>query len=138
MSGAGPRGKPANPEGRRTMANGVERRHFARLTIPARFRDYARQIRPVRLLELSAGGARVEHRAPLYAGLLCVVDLQPALGQGSLTGRIVWTTLCRDEQPLEGERQIHYRSGLTWTGLTRGQQERLATALEILKAVQQG
>ncbi len=118
------------------MAKGVERRHSIRLTIPAQFSDHEGQFRELRLLELSAGGARVEHRAPLHAGLLCLGDLPPALGHGSLTGRILWTTLYRNEQTLEGEQQHYYRSGLMWIGLTPGQQERLATALEILTAAQ--
>ena len=120
------------------MANRPERRHLARLTIPARFSDRALEQQPVRLLDLSPKGARVEHPDRLHVGLQCLVDLPPALGRGSLNGRIVWTKLHRNEQTLEGKRQHYYRSGLTWTGLTPKQQGTLAAALELLTAAQEG
>jgi hypothetical protein len=120
------------------MANGAERRHSARLTIPARLSDRRTQLEPVRLLDLSRAGARVEHLAPLEAGLLCLVDLPAALGRGSLTGRVVWSKLHRSERDLEGEQRRYFHSGLTWTEFTPGQQERLTAALEILKVAQNG
>ncbi len=118
------------------MAKGVERRHSARLAIPSQFSDHGGQLQAVRLLELSSAGARVEHLAPLEAGLLCLVDLPPALGRGSLTGRVVWSRLHRHEQTPEGERRRYFQSGLTWTEFTPGQQERLGAALDILKTTQ--
>jgi len=120
------------------MANGTERRHGARLTIPAQLSDRKTHLEPVRLLDLSRAGARVEHLAPLAAGLLCLVDLPAALGRGSLTGRVVWSKVHRSERDLEGERRRYFHSGLTWTEFTPGQQERLTAALEILKAAQKG
>jgi len=91
----------------------------------------------VRLVDLSLEGARIEHPKRLNAGLMCFIDLPPALGHGSLSGRIVWTKLHRNEQTLEGKRQHYYRSGLTWTGLTPEQQGTLAAALELLKVAQE-
>jgi len=120
------------------MATGVERRHSARLTIPSQFGDHGGQLQAVRLLKLSSAGARVEHLAPLQAGLLCLVDLPPALGRGSLTGRVVWSKLHRTEHSLEGEQRRYFQSGLTWTEFTPGQQERLTAALQILTAGQKG
>ena len=120
------------------MANRPERRHLARLTIPSRFSDRELALQPVRLVDLSPKGARVEHPDRLNVGLMCLVDLPPALGRGSLNGRIVWTKLHRNEQTLEGKRQHYYRSGLAWIGLTPKQQGALAAALEILKVAQEG
>ena len=88
----------------------------------------------MRLLELSAQGARIEHPDTLNTGLMCFIDLPPGLGRGTLSGRVVWTKLQRSEQTLEGERQSYYQSGLTWTELTPGQQSKLATALHTLQA----
>jgi len=119
------------------MAKGVERRHSARLTIPSQFGDPGGQLQPVRLLELSSAGARVEHLAPLQAGLLCLVDLPPALGRGSLTGRVVWSRLQRTEHSLEGTQRRYFQSGLTWTEFTPGQLGALTAALGILKAAQE-
>ena len=119
------------------MATRPERRHLARLTIPARFSERAIEQQSVRLVDLSPKGARVEHPDRLHVGLMCLVDLPPALGRGSLNGRIVWTKLQRTEQSLEGKRQHYYRSGLTWTGLTPEQQGMLAAALKLLTAAQE-
>jgi len=60
----------------------------------------------------------------------------PALGRGSLSGRIVWSKFHRTEHSLEGERRRYFQSGLTWAGLTPGQFSALAAALVILKATQ--
>jgi len=119
------------------MAKGVERRHLARLTIPSRFSGRGLEQQPVCLVDLSPQGARVEHPDRLNVGLVCLVDLPPALGRGSLNGRIVWTKLHRNEQTVEGRRQRYYRSGLTWTGLTPEQQSALMAALELLTAAQE-
>ncbi len=92
----------------------------------------------MRILEHSAGGARVEHLAPLPTGLLCVVDLPPALGRGSLSGRIVWTKLHREERTLEGTRQRYFQSGLIWAGVTPERLGALTAALDLLKAAPEG
>jgi hypothetical protein len=116
------------------MAPRSERRYSARLSVPSqvRGRDRARQL--VHLVDLSREGARIEHADPLNTGLLCFIDLPPALGRGTLSGRIVWTRLHRDEQELDGARQRTYRSGLSWTGLTPPQQATLTAALQRLQA----
>ena len=118
------------------MATPPERRHLARLTIPSQFSARELALQPVRLLELSLHGARIEHPDPLNKGLMCFVDLPFALGRGTLSGRIVWTKLHRNERTLEGTRQRYYRSGLSWIGLTPAQQGALAAALELLQAAQ--
>jgi hypothetical protein len=120
------------------VAKGVERRHSARLLIPSQFRGHGGQLQSARLLDLSSAGARVEHPAPLRAGLLCVVDLPPALGRGSLSGRVVWSKLHHTEHNLEGERRRYFQSGLAWDGLTPEQLGALTAALELLKAAQEG
>ena len=119
------------------MSKERERRHLARLTIPARFSARPLEPQSVRLVDLSPKGARVEHPNRLNVGLMCLVDLPPTLGRGSLYGRIVWTKLHRNEQTLEGKRQQYYRSGLAWTELTPEQQGTLAGALALLKVAQE-
>ncbi len=119
------------------MGTRRERRHVARLTIPPQFSDRELEQHQVRLLELSPEGARIEHSAPLNTGLMCFIDLPRALGRGSLSGRIMWTRLHRDEQTLEGKQHRYYQSGLGWTGLTPEQQGALAAALDILQAAQE-
>ena len=120
------------------MAKGVERRRSARLTLPSQFSDHGLAVQRIRLVDLSPEGARIEHRDPLQPGMPCGVDLPLALGRGRLTGRVVWTTLHRNEQTLEGERQQYYRSGLIWTWAAPGELGALKNALRILKAAQEG
>jgi hypothetical protein len=91
------------------------------------------ELRLVRIIDLSPEGARIEHAGHLHEGLGCFVDLPPALGRLRLTGRVVWTRLHKGEQTLEGDRNLYYQSGLTFTGITPEQQAGLAAALQILK-----
>ncbi len=70
----------------------------------------------------------------MHEGVVCYVDLPPALGRVRLTGRVMWTRLRGSEQTLEGNRRHHHQSGIEFTGLTPEQQTALAAALETLKA----
>jgi hypothetical protein len=120
------------------MSRNPERRHSARLTIPPQFRDHGAESQSVRLVDLSAGGARVEHTDPLHAGLPCVVELPPALGGGRLRGRVVWTRLHHVENSVEGGQRRYSQSGLVWVGFTPEQLGALAAALEVLQTAQEG
>jgi hypothetical protein len=120
------------------MAKGRERRQSARITVPSGFSVPGRASQRIRLVELSAAGARMEHPHPLQAGVVCFVELPPRLGGGTFRGRIVWTAVHRDEQTPEGDRHRYYQSGLAWDGLTPEQLGALAAALEILTAAQEG
>ena len=119
------------------MAKGLDRRHVARLPVPSQFSARGLALQPVRLIDLSPKGARIEHSDPLNEGLRCVIDLPPTLGRGTLSGRVVWIRLHHIEQSLEGKQQHYYRSGLAWNGLTPEQQGTLAAALELLKVAQE-
>jgi PilZ domain-containing protein len=110
-----------------------DRRRVARLTVPRHLTGLGLELRLVRLLDLSAQGARIEHPEHLHEGLVCYVDLPPALGRLRLTGQVVWTRLHKGEQTYEGESRVYYQSGLAFVGLTPEQQRKLAVALEILK-----
>jgi len=115
------------------MVEPPERRHVARLSIPSRLGGVELELRLVRLLDLSPEGARIEHAGHLHEGLGCFVDLPPSLGRLRLTGRVVWTRLHKGEQTLEGDRNLYYQSGLTFTGVTPEQQTALAAALHTLR-----
>jgi len=111
-----------------------DRRQTVRLTIPAQFFTGPDvELRPVRLLDLSLMGVRIEHAEPLHEGVVCHVDLPPALGRASLTCKVVWTRLHKREQTVEGDTRVSYQSGLTFIRLTPEQQAKLADALQILE-----
>ncbi len=107
-----------------------ERRHKARLTVPSSLGGFELDHRLVRLLDLSAEGARIEHTGHLPEGLRCYVELPPALGRARLPCRIVWSRRFKAAQTLEGETYAYYRSGLAFAGLTPAQQAALADALD--------
>ncbi|MFI5342157.1 MAG: PilZ domain-containing protein [Candidatus Methylomirabilales bacterium] len=115
------------------MVEKSERRRVARLTVPSHLGGFELEIRLVQLLELSSEGARIEHAEHLHEGLVCFVDLPPALGRVRLTGEVVWTRLHKGEQTFEGDKHLYYQSGLVFIGITPEQQTALAAALEILR-----
>jgi len=114
------------------MVDTSKRRRVARLTVPSHSGGVERELRQVRILELSAEGARIEHLGHLHEGLVCFVDLPPALGRVRLTGQVVWTRLRKSEQTFEGDKHVYYQSGLAFVGITPEQQTALAAALKIL------
>ncbi|HWU39532.1 MAG TPA: PilZ domain-containing protein, partial [Candidatus Acidoferrum sp.] len=111
-----------------------DRRQAVRLTVPWHLGGPGVESRLVRLLELSSRGARIEHPERLNEGLVCYVDLPPALGRVLLTGKVVWTKLHKGEQTFEGEKHSYYQSGIFFVGITSEQKTALASALEILRA----
>jgi hypothetical protein len=107
---------------------------MARLPVPRQLRGPELELHLVHLLDLSALGARIEALEPLREGGVCYVNLPSALEPVRLTGRIVWTGVRGSEQTLEGDRRLHYESGLAFTGLTPEQHTALTAALEMLQA----
>ena len=57
-----------------------DRRQVGRLIVPRHLTEPDLELRRVRLLDLSAKGARIEHLEHLHAGLVRSVDLPPILG----------------------------------------------------------
>jgi hypothetical protein len=109
-----------------------DRRQVVRLTVPWHLTGPGLEFLLGHLLELSSMGARIAHAEPLQEGLVCEVDLPPALGWGRLTARVVWTRPHTPEQTLQGNTRFSYQSGLTFVELTPEQRAVLAVALEIL------
>ena len=118
------------------MVTGADRRRVARLMVPRRWGGGDLELHLVRLLDLSALGARIAHREPLHAGGIGYLDLPPALARLRLTGRVAWTWLRRVEQTVEGERRSYYESGVEFTSLTPEQRAALVTVLATLQAAE--
>ncbi len=111
------------------MVETPDRRQVARLTLPWQLTWPGLEPPLGRLLDLSSMGARIEHADPVYEGLVCDVDLPPALGRGRLTGRVVWSRPHKRAQTL----RVFYQRGLAFVDITPEQREALAIALRILK-----
>ena len=119
------------------MATRPERRRVARLPIPSRFSGPGLEEQPVRLLDLSREGARIEHDRPLPNWDLCFVVLPPALGGLRLQGEVVWSRVAGRKPEGGGKGAAYYQSGLSFSDLTPAQQDGLAAALQGLKAAQE-
>ena len=115
------------------MVETPDRRRVARITVPWHLTGPGAEVLLVRLLDLSAEGARIEHAGQLQDGVVCSVDLPPALGGPRVNAKVVWTRLRKGEQTFEGDRVVLYQSGLAFVGITPEQQAALAVALVILK-----
>ncbi|MBP1777775.1 MAG: hypothetical protein H6Q86_3785 [candidate division NC10 bacterium] len=118
------------------MRSGTERRRVMRVDVPRHLRGGELEPHFVYLLNLSPLGVRVAHLEPWHEGVLCSVDLAPALGVLRLPGRVVWTRLRGTERLLEGDRRDLYESGIEFTRLNAEQQTALAAALDTLRAAQ--
>jgi hypothetical protein len=115
------------------MSTKPDPRRAARLSVPKQFCEGELARHRVHVVDLSPLGARIRHQALLHDGVICYLDLPPALGGLRLTGCVVWTTLQGTERTLEGERRSHYESGIEFTGATADQQAALASALATLR-----
>ncbi len=119
------------------MAKQPERRRVPRLPIPSHLRGPGREEEPVRLLDLSPEGARLEHPRPLPDWKVCSLTLPPALGGGRLQGEVVWSRVLQRKRGPKGLGQLYHQSGLSFLLLTPAQQDALAAALKRLKAARE-
>ena len=110
-----------------------DRRQVARIALPSQLKGSGLERLRGCLLDLSATGAQIEHTDPVSEGLVCEVDLPPALGRGRLTGRVVWTKVHKREQTFGGDTRVFYQSGLAFVDITPDQREALTAALRILQ-----
>ena len=119
------------------MAKQPDRRRVARLPIPSQFSGPGLAEQPVRLLDLSREGARIEHARPVPDWTMCSLTLPPALGGTRLQGEVVWSRVMGPKLGAKGARQIYHQSGLTFILLTPAQQDALAAALKRLQAARE-
>ena len=109
-----------------------KQRQTPRIVIPGRLDARAHATLPVRLLDLSTGGARIEHVNLLRPGSPCRLELPPALGAPTISAQVVWSRVLGVEPSPDGERRIRYQSGLTFLSLTAERQAALTRLLEQL------
>jgi hypothetical protein len=111
-----------------------DRRRVARVIIPWHLSARVLDSHDVRILDLSTAGVGIEHVEPLQPGASCTLEFPLPFGSLRLTARVVWSLLKGGGQIREGDRGLHYQSGLAFTELTPEQQTALARALETLQA----
>ena len=114
------------------MPGGSERRGAPRILVAGCLGARARATLDVRILDLSASGARIEHYDLLRPGATYAFELPPTLGSLVLTAKVVHSAVVGTEATTDGERHLRYQSGLTFVGITAEQQSALAAILERL------
>ena len=119
------------------MVKRPERRHVARLSVPAHLSSPGLEAHEVRLVDLSPLGARIEHFRPLPGWNTCFLVLPQSLGGVRLQGKATWSRVVGRKLGAEGEPQLYYQSGLTFLYLKPDQWAGLTAALEILQAAQE-
>lgn len=116
------------------MIQNPKQRGARRFLVAERLGAKAGATLEVRLVDLSATGARIEHAHPLIPGSACTFEFPPTLGVLVLSARIVHSMALTPSEIADGEGvgQHRYQSGLIFVDVTAEQQAVLAGALERL------
>jgi len=112
------------------MSAFVERRRGRRVAIPGRPGGRVRATLGVRLLDLGATGARIEHHNLLRPGFACTLELPTALGGLVLSVRVVRSAVVGMEKGPSGEKLLQYESGVAFADITPEQQKALEAMLD--------
>jgi len=115
------------------MIETAERRKAARVILSAHVHGRVLGGEEVRLLDLSPTGVRIEHIEHLRPGTSCTLTFPLPRGPLRLSARVVWSQVRGGEMTPEGERRLHYQSGLSFVNVLRDQQADLAHAVESLR-----
>jgi hypothetical protein len=113
-----------------------ERRQQPRTALPWRIAARVRDVREVRLLDLSLGGTRLEHLGLLRPGAHCEVELPALLGGLTLPARIAWSAVIGRRRGLDGHPHLLSHTGLRFAPLPASQAATLADALQRVMAHQ--
>ncbi|MFQ5656587.1 MAG: PilZ domain-containing protein [Candidatus Methylomirabilales bacterium] len=89
-----------------------ERRKHQRFVVGARTKGRIRAGDEVSLVNISFGGAMVEHAGAAQPGTMSSLDLELQNRTLSLRCRVVWSMVVRQEPDLDGEEVTIYRTGL--------------------------
>jgi len=116
------------------MNQDPERRRTRRLKVPGRISSRVEAMVAIRLIDLSATGARLEHANMLRPGYLCVLEFPQNLAALVLTARVVRTVEVRGAEQDAVPLTHRYESGVVFTGLSPEQQIALEVILERLAA----
>jgi hypothetical protein len=112
------------------MGERHEQRRLPRTSLPWRISARVRDVREVRVLDLSVGGTRLEHLGLLRPGARCEILLPTMLGGLTLSAHVAWCTVVGRRRGYDGERHLLSQTGLRFSALTAAQHAALAGALQ--------
>jgi hypothetical protein len=114
------------------MTSSPERRRGRRVPVAGHPEGRVKATLDARLVDLSRGGARIEHYNLLRPGFTCTLEFPPSLAPLTLSVQIVRSMVVGHEPSSTGERLLRYESGLAFLRLTEEQQKLLDDVLERL------
>lgn len=112
------------------MGKSEERRRARRVLVAERMGAQAQAALEIRILDLSAGGARIGHLDLLRPGLTYALKLPTAMGGLSLSIRVVRSAIVGTQSGPGGERLLRYESGVAFVDLTAEQRTTLQGILD--------
>jgi PilZ domain-containing protein len=113
-----------------SLAGIQERRCMRRLAVVTHIPARAHGTIPVRLVDISLEGARIEHLSQLRPGFPCALELPPPAGPLSLATHVVRSSVVSNRRRVRGDRHFRYESGLAFAEVTAEQQVGLTRILE--------
>jgi hypothetical protein len=93
-----------------------ERRRHPRLFVARRVEAILAHLHVASLIDISAGGALIEHADPVRPGIASVLTLLVRGDRWGLNCRVVRSVVHRYQVGPTGERDLIYRTGLEFTG----------------------
>ena len=116
------------------MGNLFDRRRRIRVNLPANLRASMGLAADVRVLNLSPGGAMIEHLDRLAPGQIYMLTLRLGGVDLRLRSRVVWCQVHGLPNPPTGEGEICFRSGLKLSNIPEGAEVHIRHHLATLAA----
>lgn len=114
------------------MAATQDRRRGKRLAVAGHPGGRVRATLEARLIDLSAGGARIQHQNLLRPGFACTLEFPTSLGEVSVPVQVVRCVVIGTGVDRLGERTLRYESGLQFGNLTSEQRASIEAVLDRL------
>lgn len=101
------------------MIQTSERRRLTRVDLPGIVRGSVSLRIDVQVINLSPGGAQIEHAERLFPGSTCILFLRLGEENLRLGAEIVWSRVHRVQaiSSKTGEGRLHYRSGVRFRNI---------------------
>lgn len=110
----------------------TDKREHPRMTLPGVLRGSANFRHDVQILDLSQGGARIEHAERLPPGMTFVLGLNLQGVDVRLGAQIVWSHVTRIHSGANGEGGLRFRSGMRFLHIPKAAEAHLRDFLATL------